>query len=223
MATQRPDAENPPVGRLTGKQARFVEEYLVDLNATQAAVRAGYSERTANEQGARLLANVSLRAAISAAKEARSARTAVTADRVVEELALLGFSDVGQILDFSRADPRLRPASEIPDAARRALSSLKVRRHAEGHGEAARDVEVIEFKLWDKVAALDKLLRHLGGYPGGKDAKKLDLTSGGKPLEAPRSLPETVAKYAGAIDALLAGVGPGLPAPDRPGEPVDTD
>lgn len=71
---------------LTAKQERFVQEYLLDLNATQAAIRAGYSAKTANEQGARLLANVSVREAIEVAKEDRSERTELTQDWVVSKL-----------------------------------------------------------------------------------------------------------------------------------------
>lgn len=71
---------------LTPKQARFVQEYLVDLNATQAAVRAGYSERTACEQGARLLANVKVREAIQAAEKKRQERTEITQDYVIGKL-----------------------------------------------------------------------------------------------------------------------------------------
>lgn len=72
--------------KLTPKQQRFVEEYLVDLNATQAAIRAGYSARTANEQAARLLAKASISEAIAAAKAERSARVAVSADYVLNNL-----------------------------------------------------------------------------------------------------------------------------------------
>lgn len=68
---------------MTPKQERFVQEYLVDLNATQAAIRAGYSAKTANEQGARLLTNVSVRSAIQKAMDARSERTGITADYVL--------------------------------------------------------------------------------------------------------------------------------------------
>lgn len=71
---------------LTPKQARFVQEYLIDLNATQAAVRAGYSERTACEQGSRLLANVKVQTALQAAMQARQARTEVTQDYVIGKL-----------------------------------------------------------------------------------------------------------------------------------------
>ena len=68
---------------MTPKQQQFVQEYLIDLNATQAATRAGYSAKTANEQGCRLLANVSVKAAVQAAMDARSARTEITADYVL--------------------------------------------------------------------------------------------------------------------------------------------
>ncbi len=68
---------------MTPKQQRFVHEYLIDLNATQAATRAGYSAKTANEQGSRLLANVSVKAAVQAAMEARSERTGITQDYVL--------------------------------------------------------------------------------------------------------------------------------------------
>ena len=71
---------------ITPKQSRFVEEYIVDLNATQAAIRSGYSVRTANEQGARLLANASIVAAVQTAQEARSQRLQLTQDDVLRGL-----------------------------------------------------------------------------------------------------------------------------------------
>ena len=72
--------------RLTDKQAAFVAEYLVDLNATQAAIRAGYSARTANEQAARLLVNVSVAAAVAAAQAQRAQRTEIDQDYVLSNL-----------------------------------------------------------------------------------------------------------------------------------------
>ncbi len=71
---------------LTPKQARFVEEYLLDLNATQAAIRAGYSKKTANEQGAQLLAKLSIRQAVAEAQAIRSKRTEITQDEVIQGL-----------------------------------------------------------------------------------------------------------------------------------------
>lgn len=74
------------MSKLTAKQQRFVEEYLIDLNATQAAIRAGYSEKTANEQGSRLLANVSISEAIQEAQNKRAERTEITQDYVLNNI-----------------------------------------------------------------------------------------------------------------------------------------
>lgn len=71
---------------LRGKQARFVDEYLVDLNGTQAAIRAGYSAKTAQEQSSRLLSNVIVQTAIQAGRAALSARTEITQDRVMADI-----------------------------------------------------------------------------------------------------------------------------------------
>lgn len=91
------------MAELKGKQAAFVREYLIDLNATQAAIRAGYSERTANEQGARLLANVSIRAEIEKGQQKREKKTGITAERVLKELAAIGFN-----VEAERATDRLK-------------------------------------------------------------------------------------------------------------------
>src|SRR5690348_14082739 len=71
---------------LTPRQAKFVQEYMVDLNATQAAIRAGYSPQTAEQQGARLLKNVKVASTVQAALAERSERTRLKADAVIEEL-----------------------------------------------------------------------------------------------------------------------------------------
>jgi phage terminase small subunit len=98
-------------GAITPRQQRFVDEYLIDLNATQAAVRAGYSARTANEQGARLLAKVSVAAALRAAQAARSDRTKVDADWVLNRMVEKEGADIADIYDDSG---RLRPIREWP-------------------------------------------------------------------------------------------------------------
>jgi phage terminase small subunit len=155
----------PRTRGLTPKQQRFVEEYLVDLNATQAAVRAGYSAKVANREGTRLLSNAVISLAILKRQERRAARVEVSQDQVLRELALLGFSDIGEILDFTGAAPRLRDAHGIPERARRAIASIKVKRYVEGPAkddEEPNVVEVMEFKLWPKPQALELLARHLG-------------------------------------------------------------
>lgn len=77
------------MAQLTDKQEAFCREYLIDLNATQAAIRAGYSHRTANEQGARLLANVSIQGRISELKQARNERNDINADYVLRQAVKL--------------------------------------------------------------------------------------------------------------------------------------
>ena len=88
---------------MTDKQARFCEEYMIDLNATQAAIRAGYSPKTANEQAARLLANVSIQNRIAQLQAEQSRRTGVSADRVVRELAKVAFVNAGDLIDARTA------------------------------------------------------------------------------------------------------------------------
>lgn len=133
---------------LTAKQQRFVEEYLVDLNATQAAIRVGYSARTANEQGARLLANASIRAAVNEAKKAQAARVEVEADTVLRELLRIGTVDVSRAF---AADGSLLPIHEMPEDVRRAVSAIEVTSLG----------ATVKVKFWSKVDALDKLGRHL--------------------------------------------------------------
>jgi len=86
-----------PKGQLTPKQERFVAEYLIDLNATQAAIRAGYSPRTAQEQGSRLLSNVMVASELSRRRSKTAQKLEITAEKVLEELALLAFYDPADI------------------------------------------------------------------------------------------------------------------------------
>ncbi|NOV25900.1 terminase small subunit [Cupriavidus necator] len=91
---------------LTDKQRRFVDEYLIDLNATQAAIRAGYSERTASEQSSRLLGNVKVAAAIERAQAKRSERTQITADKVLQRWWDLANVDVNELVEYRRQNCR---------------------------------------------------------------------------------------------------------------------
>jgi phage terminase small subunit len=147
---------------LTPMRQRFVDAYLTNPNATQAAIKAGYSEKTARSQGQRLLTNVDIKAAIDQARAVAAERARTDASRTLEEVGALAFSDVGQILDFSGPVPRLRPGDEIPEAARRAIASIKLKRYTEGTGDQAREAEVVELRLWNKLGALEKLMKHLG-------------------------------------------------------------
>ena len=79
---------------MTDKQKKFVDEYLIDLNATQAAIRAGYSPKTANEQGARLLTNVSVQHYLEQKQAVIDRRTGISQERVVRELAKIAFVNI---------------------------------------------------------------------------------------------------------------------------------
>jgi phage terminase small subunit len=146
--------------KLTPKQQRFVEEYLVDCNAAAAARRAGYSPKVARQQGAENLSKPVIRAAIEAAQKQLADRLKLKTEHVLREYMLLAFSDLGDVVDFSGKEPRLLAGADISPEARRALASLRIRRTP---GKGRRKAEVlVEVKLWDKPAALEKLAKHLG-------------------------------------------------------------
>ena len=143
---------------MTDKQARFCEEYMIDLNATQAAIRAGYSPKTAQEQSARLLSNVMVQNRLAQLQAEQSRRTGVSADRVVRELAKIAFANASGLIDPETASVKLDASRD--DLA--AIQSIKVK----SFGEDGLEHEV---KLADKLRALDLLGKHLGMY---KDASE---------------------------------------------------
>lgn len=136
---------------MTKKQKRFIEEYLIDLNATQAAIRAGYSPDTAKSIGSENLTKPDIQARIAKAMAERSRRTGVNADRVVMELAKLAFVNADDVIDTETAT--LKPSVAREDTA--AIQSVKVKTFGEDGLER-------EIKMADKLKALELLGRHLG-------------------------------------------------------------
>ncbi len=123
--------------------------------------RAGYSAKTANTQGPRLLSNVSIREAIER-KNGEAARNAgISKQRVLQEYQEVAFNDLRDCFEQDGASLRLKPLKDWPVAIGRSLAAVKVKRHIEGQGEDACMVEVVEFRLWDKLNALEKLGKHL--------------------------------------------------------------
>lgn len=133
----------------------FVNEYLVTLNASEAARRAGYKPHYAGLRGYQLMRRPDVQVAIRDAMDARAKRTGVSSDRVVEELASIAFSDMRNILGWSTNHVRLRPASALTAADRAAIKSISVRIGKRGCGH-------VRVRLHDKFAALMMLERHLG-------------------------------------------------------------
>lgn len=151
---------------LTAKQERFVAEYLIDLNATQAAIRAGYSEKTANKQGSQMLGKTSIAAAISEAQARRSERTEITQDRVLAELAKIGFSDLRKVVTSHGS---LIDVQDWDDETAGAIASVEVVKRPSGeYDEDNKPIldHVAKIKTWDKLSALEKLGKHLGMFSG---------------------------------------------------------
>lgn len=189
---------------LPPRQARFVAEYLIDLNATQAAIRAGYAGgKTAEGQGSRLLRNAKVAAAIREARVKLQVRTDITQDRVLAELALLAFSDVSHF-DLDDAG-NVKLAAHAPPGAMRSVSSIKRSVTTDKAGGVTRDVEV---KLWDKPGPLKLAGRHVGLFPD-----RVELTGvGGGPVKTQQVTRDE------AIEALRAVMPAALREPAK--EPV---
>lgn len=158
---------------MTPKQQRFVQEYLVDLNATQAAIRAGYSIKTARSVGAENLTKPDIAAEIAARRAILSQKLEITQERVLQELAAIGFANITDFVQVETAPAeklgihpvtgevvmlpagweqcvRVIDTADLPDAKRAAISSVK---------QTANGIEV---KLYDKVQALVQLGKYLG-------------------------------------------------------------
>lgn len=141
------------MAKLTKKQKLFIDEYLIDLNATQAAIRAGYSVKTANEQGSQLLAKLSIQQAIAEKMAERSRRTGVNQDRVVLELAKIAFVKLTDIIDEKG---KIKDTATEDD-----LACLEGYKYKYSDTDSGYSVER-EVKLSSKMKALELLGKHLG-------------------------------------------------------------
>lgn len=155
MSDVKEKSTSDGVGKLTDKQKRFVEEYLVDLNATQAAIRAGYSEQTAYSIGQRLLKKVEVQEAIQQAQNKRSERTQITQDEVIRRLI--------ENVDISMG---------------KKATVITIPSKSENGEVVGNDVAQFVYEPSAANKALELLGKHLGIFKDG-----VDITSGGKPLQ----------------------------------------
>lgn len=164
------------MGKESAKAAKFVAEYLVDLNATQAAIRAGYAPGSAAVTGCKLLRTAKVKSAVAAAMAERQRRTAITQDAVLEELWRVAKSDLAKAFD---KDGCLLPIHEMPEEARAALAGLETEELFEGKGEErVQTGQSRKVKHWDKVKALELVGKHLGMFK-----EKVEMSGeGGGPL-----------------------------------------
>lgn len=145
---------------LTARQARFVQEYLLDLNAKQAAIRAGYSARAAKVTGCRMLTQANVAAAIAKAQEKRAERVEVKQDEVLLALLDVLRSDVRDFQVDDDGVPTLRDGA--PDRAWKAVQSVKHKITTRTSGTSTETDRDIEIRLWSKPDALRMAMQHLG-------------------------------------------------------------
>ena len=159
---------------MTPKQTAFVAEYLVDLNATQAAIRAGYSAKTADQQASRLLANVKVAAAVKAGQAARAERTGVSQDAIVRELQRIAFGDLRGTMSWGPKGVRLKESKRLKADDAAAVAEVSETTTLNGGS--------LKIKRHDKVKALELLGRHVGMFVDkheltGKDGAPLPGTT----------------------------------------------
>ena len=139
--------------QLSRKMERFCNEFIIDMSVTGAAVRAGYSEKTAAQQGSRLLRKPEVAALVRRLHKEKLDRVDLRAENVIKELATIAFSDVRSLLD---SDGQLVPVHLLPDEAAASIASFDVTTAGNGQTRISR------IKTWNKVAALEQLCKHLG-------------------------------------------------------------
>lgn len=153
------------MARLTKKNEVFCDEYLIDLNATQAAIRAGYSVESAGSIGSELLKKPEIRARIDTAMAERSKRTGINADRVLRELGRIAFVNPSDLIDLSTAT--VKPGASEDDLSVIAGVKVKYVPHKDYDDEGNVTVEDAierEVRLCDKLKALEMCGRHLGMF-----------------------------------------------------------
>jgi phage terminase small subunit len=154
--------------KLAPMRARFVQEYLVDLNGTQAAIRAGYSARTATITASQLLTYPNVQAELQKAFKARAARLEISQDWVLNELRIIAAANLE---DYYWIDPdtgaiRAKPFEQMPAGASRALQAISEDRviKEDAKGDRVTVYDKINFKLHDKIKALELIGKHLGMF-----------------------------------------------------------
>ena len=135
--------------KLSAKRKRFVDEYCIDFNGTQAAIRAGYSSKTANEQAARLLAIVSVKKAVEERKSKIAESSKLKASDVIDELRKIAFSDITQVMSFSASKAKVKSSRKLSEDARKIVASV------------SQTQSGLTIKMHDKVKALELLGRYL--------------------------------------------------------------
>ncbi len=191
MASQSRRSEASATKALNPKQERFVAEYLVDLNATQAAIRAGYSPKTAGVQAFDLLKKPEIAAALERQRNQHAKNTGLTVERVLQEAMRLAFFDIRKLTD---AEGNPIPINQLDDDTAAAIQGLELATERSRDEDGSVTV-VRKYKIADKNAAVERLFKHLGLFQKDNDQNNpanalqalLDVVDGSKlPLAGSR-------------------------------------
>lgn len=148
---------------LTPKQARFCQEYVIDLNGKQAAIRAGYSEHSAEMQASRLLSYAKVAARVGEMQAEIANRNRATANRVIQELQSIAFANHLDYVRLVEGEPAV-DLSKMTREQAAAIKDITVEDYRDGRGEESRDVRRVRLSLYDKHPALVNLGKHLGMF-----------------------------------------------------------
>ncbi len=159
--------------KLTPKQEKFCREYMIDKNRTQAAIRAGYSKKTANEQGSRLLANVKIQTRVAGLEQEYAKKTGIKIEDILIELKNFAFSDITETLLLSPEQVK-----ELPEDVRRLITKYKhtTKTYINDNGPDTKE-DIIELWFVDKMKAFDMLNRHLGFYEEDNNQKAPEVVT----------------------------------------------
>lgn len=203
---------------LTAMQRRFVEEYLIDLNGTQAAIRAGHSFKTAAQIAHGNLKKPNIQAAMKIEQDLRTKRVGITVDRIVTELAKIGFANLIDYVTINDQGDAYVDFSKVNRDQMAAVMEITVEEYTEGRGELARDIKRTKFKMADKRAALVDLGKHLGMFI---ERKELNVNHTEKSLsteERQARISELIGRE--AADRIIEATRgrEKIPSPPEPGE-----
>ena len=159
------------MAKLTDKQTLFISEYCIDCNATRAALAAGYSEDTAAKIGWENLQKPEIAKAVREKLLEMASRAEITAGAVLRELALLAFADMGQYNTIDEDGNVRMDFRQIGPDGMRAVKKIKQEVQFVGDANEKMPILKTEFELYDKQAALDKLMRYMGLYAKDNERK----------------------------------------------------
>jgi phage terminase small subunit len=151
--------------KLTDKQARFVEEYLVDANATQAAIRAGYSENTARAIGSENLSKPDIADAIAEGRAEMTDRLDVKAEDVRRQLARIGFSDLRDLFTWDEERASYVPSRDLTEDQAAAVAAVETETTHYTREDGTRETKIkLKLKTESKVRALELLGKHMAMF-----------------------------------------------------------